>query len=145
MFYLSHKGLWHRLKSLKAPAVFHQLSSVFLGSETMRTRIKITSSTGKDIDCRPHALEHIQITHTPRVHCILGELSTRCRACLSIHPVSAFVFPFLKHTHNYAVAAGESIKPNTAWKLMVNRRKIHIPIPPSGPIKYSAAKQLLRE
>nr|DAA03053.1 TPA_inf: HDC10905 [Drosophila melanogaster] len=44
------------------------------------------SSIGKDIDWQRHALEQIQITHTPRVHCILGELSSRCRACLSIHP-----------------------------------------------------------
>lgn len=41
------------------------------------------SSIGRDIDCQDHAFERIQITHTPRVHSILGELSPRCHSRLS--------------------------------------------------------------
>lgn len=52
--------------------------------------------------------------------------------CLSIQWVLSF-FPSW-NTHNYAVAAGESIKPNTAWKLMVNRneKSISKSLQPSG-------------
>lgn len=76
--------------------------------------IKIMSSIGKDIDCQDHAFERIQITHPPRVHSILGELSTRCHSRLSYSsPLFFFLrLYFLEYSHNYAVAAGKSIKSN---------------------------------